>query len=441
MRASQVRVPKARCCATGLLTLAVAGAVSAQQPVTRAQAIDAALRRGARLAVARADAAVASAQLLTARAFQNPLLTASYSKAIPRYHLSMELPIDVGGIRTARIGSAEAARQSAEYRFQFERAAVVLDADTTYTRALAALARARLSNRNAQDSDSLRVMTVVRRDAGDASEMDVELATVSAGQQINLAASDSLSVISALLDLQAVMGLPAGRVTIALADSLVIPPVDPLIQDTIIAAANVWDAFVADAAHVAPVAGVSAPLAPPTHVPLQIAAAQRSLASAELAVRLQQRSVWIAPSITAGIETGDPTGAEPGLLPTVGVIVPLPLLSRNRGPISQAVAERERARAQLTLATIASRTQITRALRERAIALSKLDRDRRLLASANRVATMSLTAYREGASALANVLQAQRTAREVLGQYVDDLTSAWIATASLRAFTLTAEPR
>ena len=64
-------------------------------------------------------------------------------------------------------------------------------------------------------------------------------------------------------------------------------------------------------------------------------------------------------------------------------------------------------------------------------------RDRILIASANRVAEMSLVAYREGASSLPNVLEAQRSAREILAQYLDDLTAAWIATAELRVFSLT----
>jgi outer membrane protein TolC len=50
---------------------------------------------------------------------------------------------------------------------------------------------------------------------------------------------------------------------------------------------------------------------------------------------------------------------------------------------------------------------------------------------------MSLTAYREGQSSLPNVLEAQRNARDVLGQYIDDLAAAWIASASLRVFLLT----
>jgi len=124
-------------------------------------------------------------------------------------------------------------------------------------------------------------------------------------------------------------------------------------------------------------------------------------------------------------------------LPVVGISLPLPLFSRGRGPILQAEAELQRARAELALAQAEGAARIARTRRERAIALAKVGRDRVLLASANRVASMSLTSYREGQSSLPNVLEAQRNARDILGQYIDDLAAAWIATAALRVFTLT----
>ena len=393
-----------------------AAAAGAQQPpprlpvpLSRAQAVDAALARGARLGVARADTAAAFAGLLTARALPNPVLASSYSKATPQYHVALELPFDLPGLRQARIGSAEAARRAAQLRFAYERAAVALDADTTYTRALAALARARLSRRNAADADSLLRIAVARRDAGDASDLDVELATVNAGQQANAAAGDSLAAIATLLDLQAIIGLAGdGGVAVVPSDSLVPPAPDTLAQ-------------------LATTAGATLP----------VAAAEASLASAQLAARLQRRALFGTPALSAGFETGDPSGAESGILPTVGISLPLPLLDRNRGAILQAEADRERARAELALARLEGQARIARTTRERATALARVERDQRLVASANRVAAMSLTAYREGESSLPNVIEAQRNARDVLVQYVDDVATAWIATATLRVYSLT----
>ena len=59
------------------------------------------------------------------------------------------------------------------------------------------------------------------------------------------------------------------------------------------------------------------------------------------------------------------------------------------------------------------------------------------MTSANRIATLSLVAYREGASALSAVLDAQRAARETLSQYVDDVATSRIAESVLRFYSLT----
>jgi cobalt-zinc-cadmium efflux system outer membrane protein len=244
-------------------------------------------------------------------------------------------------------------------------------------------------------------MAAVRRNAGDASELDVLLADVNAGQAENMAASDSLTFISSLFDLQAVMGLDTARAQIIPSDSLGSPP---------------------------------AAFASNTDNPLPIAAAQQSLNAADLAVRVQQHSVFTPFSVQGGVEFGDP--GEPGILPTFGVSIPLPLLNRNRGPIAEAQAERQRARAQLSLAEFETRAAIGRARRSLNVALEKIARDRQLVSSANRIAAMSLVAYREGAQALPTVLEAQRNARDILSQYVSDLADAWIASATLRLYNL-----
>src|SRR6266545_2126877 len=297
----------------GWWTVSTAGFALPQQPVTRADAVTAALARGGRAAIGRADTTAAAAQ------------------------------------------------DAARYGFAFERAAIRFDVDTTYTRALAALAWARLSRRNAGDADSQVKMAELRRQVGDVSDLDVRRAAVSAGHLENAAADDSLAAVDALVAVQLAMGLPAEEPTITLTDSLA-PPTDTV--------------------------------SPASGEPLPIAAAVASLRSAERLLTLAHRSVFAAPSLQLGVEQGDPTGPG-GLLPTVGLSLPLPLFNWNGGEVAQAAAARERAQAHV-------------------------DRDRRLLASADRVAAMSLTAYAEGAVALPNVLEAQRNSREALGRYIDE---------------------
>jgi cobalt-zinc-cadmium efflux system outer membrane protein len=250
-------------------------------------------------------------------------------------------------------------------------------------------------------------MAAIRRDAGDASELDVLLATLNAGQAANLAATDSLTLVSSLFDLQSVMGLDTNRTFLVPVDSLTLPPSTE---------------------------GMPAP-----SLTLPVAAAAQTLTAAELEVGAQRRSIFAPFSVQAGVENGDP--GEPGILPTFGLSVPLPLLNRNRGPIAQAEAERERARAELALVRVETQAALGRATRERNLAFEKIRRDRLLVESANRIVAMSLTAYREGAQGLPAVLEAQRNAREILSQYIDDLAAAWIATATLRLYTLPVQAR
>src|ERR1041385_8272718 len=87
--------------------LLVLMALSIQQPVTRADAVAAALTRGARVALGRADTTAALGAVRTARAFPNPTLAGSYTKDVPNYHALGELPLDLPWLRAPRIGAAE----------------------------------------------------------------------------------------------------------------------------------------------------------------------------------------------------------------------------------------------------------------------------------------------------------------------------------------------
>jgi len=254
-------------------------------------------------------------------------------------------------------------------------------------------------------ADTLLQMAIARRDAGDASDLEVELARVNAGQEHNLATSDSVDLTSALIDLQAAMGILNPAAMIAPADTLAVP------DSAAMAAAG---------------------------TPLQIASALELVNSAESNLKAQKRSLFGSPALMGGVETRDPdTGNE--LLPTFGITLPIPLFNRNHGGVAQANAELNRARAELATTRIEYAATLLRMERQRETSLARVVRDRALLVSANRVASMSITAYRAGAFALSNVMEAQRSARDILRQYVDDLADLWVATATYRVLTLTAK--
>src|SRR5258705_2542918 len=290
----------------------------AQQPVTRADAVAAALVRGARVALARADTTAALGAVRAARAFPNPTISGSYTRDPPNYHALGDLPLDWPWLRAPRIGAAEAARDAARYQFAFERAALVFDVDTTYTRTLAAAMHARLSRRTAQDADSLLKIAQLRRDVGDISELDVRLAAVNAGQLENTAIDDSLAALGSLLSLQLQMGLTGDDPAIALVDSLAAP---------------------ADSANTNVAAGGYLPV---------VAAAAR-LRSAERTLTFTRASRF-APSIAFCVDQGDAWSARTNqLLPVIGFSLPFPLFNRSGGEVPPPIAARDRARAELHL--------------------------------------------------------------------------------------------
>jgi len=422
------------------------------RPITRGDAIDATLASGSRVALARADSAAAGAGVVGAREWQNPTLNFQYTRDEPHYHTFLEVPIDYPWLRGPRIAGAERAAESAGYRYAYERAAARFDAETAYVRALAAVQHERLSRDNAIAADSLARLAVVRRDAGDASELDLSLATVAAGQAANAAASDSLAAIAAVLDLQDVMGLPADRVRVAPSDSLTLPTDAPA-EDA--PGAGVPGAGMPAAGMPAagmPAAGMPAPGAAARDaagdtvgdaaggaMTLPVAAATSALASEESAYRAARHGAFAAPSLSLGVEAGDPT--QPFPLPAAGLLLPLPLFNQNGGARALEAANVERARAQLALVRRESAAAIAAAARSRAAALARARRDRTMLDGAERVASLSVRAFAEGAQALPFVLESRRAARDALAQYIDDVAAAQVADAAVRLLTVTAAER
>ena len=380
----------------------------AQQRVTRVEAVAAVLGQSPRIRLARADSSAARAALAIARQFENPTFGASYSKSQPQAHFTLDLPFDLIRTRQLRISAATSALDAASSRFAFAREALAFTTDTTYTIALAATARARLSQRSARAADSLLVLTQLRRDAGDASELDVEIARLFAGQAANASAADSLAALTAVVGVQVAMGLSGETPSIILSDSLVL---DPL------------------------------PVTPAFTGPrgLLLSASEHDLRTADLLLEFEKRRRFGSPAISLGVETINPGGPS-GALPTIGFSLPLPLFNRNTAATDVARVGAERARAQLALDQIELRATLAQARREALTARARAERSAGLVSGADRVAALSLLAYREGASTLVTVLESQRTARETLSQYLIDLAVAHNAAALVRLLTLSVSP-
>jgi len=389
------------------------GQATALQPLSRAAAVARALGASPRGAALAADTLAASGRLSAARAYPNPTLSATYSKSTPQHHVILDVPLDLPYVRSPRVGAARAEAASARLTFLAERAALQLDADTLYTIALGAGLRARLSAADAADALRLLRATEARRSAGDASDLEVNLARVASDQAANTASADSLEAVDALIELQAVLALRTDTIAVALTDSLT----PPAAADTLV--------------HTATGSASAAPLASM----LRVQAAAQSLTAAQQSLAAQRRGVFGAPSVQVGVESGDPTGSEPGLLPTVGVALPIPLFNLNRGEITAARADVLRAQAELDIARREAEATLTRALRMRAGAMVRLARDSSTVSAAARNTALTERGYTEGELAISDVLEARRAQRDAESQYVNDLVAARVSDALIRVLT------
>ncbi len=367
------------------------------QAISRAEAVAIALASSTRHTLARADVASATAQLSVARQYENPALTTSYSGSAPQAHVTLDVPIDWPGLRAPRVAAARAQLGAATVRLTLADVLLAFETDTAYTRAQALTAQADLLVATARDADSLLVLARVRRDAGDASDLDVEIATLSAGQLANAASVVSTNAATALLRLQRIMGVSADTVQFVLADTMGLTARTPVVPPDVT-----------------------------TGVPLAVAAADLDVRAAEALARLERRRSVGAPSLTLGVEAVNP-GGPGGPLPLVGVSLPLPLFNRNRAAIARADADLVRGRTQLRQAQLEQQSDERLVQVEAQAARTRAERSLRLLASAERVGALSLLAYREGATTLVSVIEAQRAAREARAQWLEDLAAVQIA--------------
>jgi len=361
---------------------------AAQKPVTLQEAVEAALSRDLRVNVARADVTAARANALTARAWPNPTFSFTYTGDPPQYHALLELLVENPWLRAARIRAAEAGQEAAQRRFELQRQTIRFEVDSVYAHAAILQELAHLSSQDARDGEELVRITRARRDSGDASTLDLELAIVSQGSVASLAFADSVEWVTSILALQDLMGLTTGRVVISIADSLEALVLQPV---------------------------------PDRPTPLQVAALEADLLAQRAQVSLERTSLFPGPVLSGGLDWHDPTTGSNRKFPVLGLSLPIPLFDRSRGTIAAARAALQKLELQRNLARDETAEAVIAAERARAAAEIRIERSRELKEHARRVVQMTMRGYQEGAFPLTTVLEARRTARDALRQYVQDL--------------------
>jgi cobalt-zinc-cadmium efflux system outer membrane protein len=183
---------------------------------------------------------------------------------------------------------------------------------------------------------------------------------------------------------------------------------------------------------------VSRTVVPPSSVVYSVpavAAASSAVTAAQQTLLFQRRSVFTAPSIQFGADARDPTNPDQGLLPTIGISLPLPFFNRNGGEVAAARAEVTRAQAELAIVRLDASTQLARAYRMQTVAEARIARERTILDAATHNVSMTERAYTEGQMAIGDILEARRAQRDAQSQYVTDLVAVNVGAALVRVLT------
>ena len=397
------------CCIWTVIGLAPAF-VSAQAPLTLRAAVERASVDGGDISRARIDTVSSAALVLGARSWPNPQLITGYTQDVPRYHVALEFPLDPTFLRRLRIGAAAAGHLASRRQWQSTLALTRWQVESAYARARLEEARASLSRATWQATDTLLTMTRLRRDEGDASDLDVDVAMVEAIQFASMYSADSLQAELAVLEVQRLVGLGSDQRRVILVDSLATLVRDALATDTSSRSGG-----------------------------LPAAAARATVDARALEVRLARRRWWPVPSVTVGFDTHDPSGTGNTPLPMVGVSVPLPTFTRFGAGVQLAQAAEARARVDLAVLERETEGSFVQARQTLKSAEARLVALRGSLDASRRIAERALLAYREGAAALPYVLQVQRSVRDAMVQLIGAEATALSAAAQIR-YLLTPTP-
>lgn len=199
---------------TGLLFVfwLLSGPASAQTPpppsLSLPAAVDRALQANPAIAAARLTTTINEAGLAVARERPNPELTAEFEKETPKQGFGVAVPIELGGKRSKRIASGEAAVRTGQAEIAATIAQVRNDVRRAYADVLVGEARLALARELRDLSARVRDTAQTRFDTGDAPRLEVLQAGLALASAENDAATSEGEVAAARARLNALLGQP-----------------------------------------------------------------------------------------------------------------------------------------------------------------------------------------------------------------------------------------
>jgi cobalt-zinc-cadmium efflux system outer membrane protein len=390
------------------VVLVIAWAASADaQALSIAQAVDEALQHNLSLLAEKSSLSIADAQMVTARLRPNPVFSFSAdhldllgtgfdetnNAGPPEIAWRVDVPLERGGKREARIALASAVKSAAEARFADAVRALTEDVTLACIDVIAAQASRTLLADNLHAFEELARVNRARVTAGSIAPFEATRSEVAMLQFRATVVRADLEVAAATARLRVLLGRRPG---------------DPL---------KISDELTAYAAPPLPELSELQDLARqarPDLRALQLAQA-RSIAD----LRLQEALGTI--DYTIGAEYRRQQGIA-GRGNSLGLFfsTPLPLSNRNQGEIARAGAERTQADRQVT----AREAQVTADVQA---AFHEYVTTRELVASieaslikpATKARDTSAYMYRSGGTSLVELLDAQRAFNDAMQGYVD----------------------
>ena len=405
-----------------ILAVCVWASPASAQPLTIAAAIDEAVQHNLSLLAARSSLTIADAQMVSARLRPNPVASVSADHldllgtgfdetnngGPPEMAVRVDLPLERGGKRDARIAVATAARSGAEAQFADAVRTLRQDVTLACIDVMAAHALRALMADTLRTYEELARLNKARVVAGSIPGFEATRSEVAMLQFRATVVRADLDSAKATAQLRTLLGRPP-EAPLEIADALAIAGGEPAADD---------------------LAGVEslALRSRPDLLALQLVQA-RSVADLGLQEALGRVDY------TVGAEYRRQQGIS-GRSNSLGFFfsTPLPLLNRNQGEIARAGAERDQAsqliaarRAQV-IADVRSAHHDYTVTRE---LVAGIERD--LLAPAGRARDISSYTYQAGGATLLELLDAQRAFNETMQTYVDAQANLRRAIARLNA--------
>ncbi|BAH39831.1 outer membrane efflux protein [Gemmatimonas aurantiaca T-27] len=431
---------------TGLMLLVCAAPLPAQLPATAPRSVESdtlrlrstdlpalVQRNNPAARSARFEMALSDGDVTTARLRPNPELEVM-ADVLPlgggethpnsrQYGIQLAFPIERGNKRGLRTEVATRAQTLSEQRARDVFRQQMLDVQLAWTELLASQAEERIASATLDNYDQLVTVSRARRDARQISEAELARITVERGRAAVALDTQRGETADARATLARLLGIAA-----------IVVPIDTLAPMPI------------------PDSSAAAPTADPTRAEVlesealraraDLLAARQSVEVAQSDQRLQH--AMGKPDVSLAVEY-----SMQQYIPLYGasVRVPLPRHNRNQGERQKATVRVAQARDDVERIEREVRVELRRALaivRARTAALSRFgSTDDGILARALAARTAAEFAYRNGATSLVELLDAERSYDDIRRAHVDaiaDVNRSLIHLHFVAGFTLETRP-